>query len=116
MEGENAAPACRLDESGLRDQLERYGQISGHVDAVEREPRRVVVRFAADLPRDRLEEALAVERGCCPFIGVDYDPAARLLTLTFDQAAHDPALDAIADALSRSDRGPAGVSAHIADG
>ena len=116
MEGENAAPACRLDESGLRDQLERYGQISGHVDAVEREPRRVVVRFAADLPRDRLEEALAVERGCCPFIGVDYDPAARLLTLTIDQAAHDPALDALADALSRSDRGPAGVSAHIADG
>ena len=107
MEGESPAPACRLDESGLRAQLERYRQISGHVDAVEREPRRVVVRFASDLPRDRLEAALAVERGCCPFIGADYDPAARLLSLTVDQAAYDPALDALADALSRGDRRPA---------
>ncbi len=107
MEGENAAPACRLDESGLRDQLERYGQISGHVDAVEREPGRVVVRFAPDLPRDRLEAALAVELVCCPFIGVDYQPAARRLTLTVEQAAHDPALGALADALTRGDRGPA---------
>lgn len=107
MEGENAAPACRLDESGLREQLERYRQISGHVDAVEREPGRVVVRFASDLPHDPLEAALAVELVCCPFIGVDYDPAARLLILTVDQAAHDPALDALADALSRGDRGSA---------
>jgi hypothetical protein len=100
MEGESGAPACRLDASGLRGQLERYTQISGHVDAVEREPGRVAVRFASDLPGDRLEAALAVERVCCPFIGVDYDPSARRLTLTVDQAAHDPALDALADALS----------------
>ena len=107
MEGESAAPACRLDEGGLRAQLERYRQVSGYVDSVERGPCRVVVRFASDLPRDRLEAALAVERGCCPFIGVDYDPEARLLSLTVDQAAYDPALDALADALSRGDRGPA---------
>ncbi|MGO9498721.1 MAG: hypothetical protein ACLQA5_18720 [Solirubrobacteraceae bacterium] len=50
--------------------------------------------------RDRLEAALAVELVCCPFIGIDYDPAARRLTLTVDQAAHDPALYALADALS----------------
>ncbi len=107
MEGESETPACRLDASGLRGQLERYTQISGHVEAVERDPGRVVVRFAPDLPHDRLEAALAVERGCCPFIGVDYDPAARLLILTVDQAAHDPALDALAHALGRGDRGPA---------
>ena len=91
---------ARASSSGTR-------QISGHVDAVERDPGRVVVRFAPDLPHDRLEAALAVERGCCPFIGVDYDPAARLLILTVDQAAHDPALDALAHALGRGDRGPA---------
>ena len=116
MEGESPAPACQLDERGLRAQLERYRQIGGHVEALEREPRRVVVRFASDLPRDRLEAALAVERGCCAFIGVDYDPTARLLSLTVDQAAYDPALDALADALSRGDRRPARVSVHIANG
>jgi hypothetical protein len=72
-----------------------------------REPRRVVVRFASDLPRDRLEAALAVEGGCCPFIGVEYDPAARLLSLTVDQAAHDPALDALGGCAEPGDRWPA---------
>ena len=95
--------------SGLRDQLERYRQISGHVEAVEREPGRLVVRFAPDLPRDRLEMALEVERGCCPFLGIDFDPTARRLTVTLDQAVSDPMLDALANALSpqmRADPSP----------
>jgi hypothetical protein len=100
MEGENAAPACRLDESGLRDQLERYRQISGHVEAIEREPGRVVVRFGAALLDGRLEQALDVERNCCPFIGADYDAETRRLVLTVDEAAQNPALDLLFEALS----------------
>jgi len=100
MERETAAPACRLDASGLGDQLERYRQIGGHVEAVEREPGRLVVRFAPDLRRDRLEAALEIERGCCPFFGIDYDSARRRLTVTVEQTAQDAMLDALAKSLS----------------
>jgi hypothetical protein len=100
MERETAAPSCRLDMAGLDDQLERYRQISVHVEAVEREPGRLVVRFAPDLPRDRLEVALEVERGCCPFLGIDYDPTGRRLVVAVEQAAQDSVLDALANALS----------------
>jgi hypothetical protein len=100
MEREAAAPSCRLDRAALDDQLERYRQISGHVEAVEREPGRLVVRFAPDLPRDRLEVALEVERGCCPFLGIDYDAGGRRLVVAVEQVAQDPMLDALAHALS----------------
>jgi hypothetical protein len=100
MERETAAPACRLDRAGLRDQFERYRQISGHVEAVEREPGRLVVRFAPDLPRERLEVALEVERGCCPFLGIDYDPTGLRLVVTVERAAQDSMLAALANALS----------------
>lgn len=100
MERETAATSCRLDVAGLGDQLERYRQISGHVEAVERRPGRLVVRFAPDLPRDRLEVALEVERRCCPFLGIDYDPTGRRLTVTVERADQDPMLDALANALS----------------
>jgi len=100
MEREIAAPVCRLDQAGLCDQLDRYRQISRHVETVERDPGRIVVRFARDVPRDRLDTALAVERGCCAFLGIDYDPSERRLTLTVEDAAQDPVLGALADALS----------------
>jgi len=100
MEGHSAIPACRLDEDGLRSQLERYREISRHVETIEREPRRLVARFGPGLPRARLQRALEVERGCCPFIGAEYDPDGRRLTLTVEEAAQDPALDVLSEVLS----------------
>lgn len=100
MEGHTTAPACRLDEDGLRAQLERYRQISRHVDTIEREPGRLVARLGAGLPQDRLERALEIERGCCPFIGADYDPDGRRLVVTVQEVAQDPVLDALLEALS----------------
>jgi hypothetical protein len=100
MDGPTTAPACRLDERGLLAQLERYHQLSGHVEAIEREPGRLVARLDAALERGALERALDVERACCPFIGVDYDPEGRRLALTVQEAAHDPALDALYEALT----------------
>jgi len=100
MEGETSAPACRLNASGLREQIERYRLISTHTASIERGPRRVVARFDADLPHGPLEHALEIERRCCPFIGVEYDDADRRLTLTVRNLGEDPALDALFEALS----------------
>jgi hypothetical protein len=100
MEGETTAPSCQLDESGLREQLERYRRISAHTVFIERGPRRVVARFDAELPSDELEHALEIERGCCAFIGVAWDHADRRLMLTVRDPSEDPALDVLFDALS----------------
>jgi hypothetical protein len=99
MEGDATAPACRLDESGVRDQLDRYQRISAHTESIERGPRRVVARFDADLPTEPLLHALEIERRCCPFIATDYDPADRRLTLTVRDPGEDQALDVLFDAL-----------------
>jgi hypothetical protein len=100
MDGETTPPACRLDESGLREQLERYEQISAHTASIERRPGRVVARFDADLPPGSIEDTIEIERRCCPFIGVEYDHADRRLTLTVRTPSEDPALDVLFDALS----------------
>ncbi len=101
MEGKSPAPACRLDESGLREQLERYRRISAHTEAIERGPRSIVVRFDAGLPPGPIEHALEIERRCCPFIGADFDRADRRLALTVRDPREDPALDVLFNALSR---------------
>ena len=44
--------------------------------------------------------ALEVERGCCSFLGIDFDPTARRLMVTVEQATEDSMLDALANALS----------------
>ena len=45
------------------------------------------------------EKLIAVERECCPFYELDYNPSARHLTIVVDQAEHEPALRAIAYSL-----------------
>ena len=95
MEGRTTAPACRLDGDGLQAQLERYREISRHVETLEREPGRLVARLDPRLPPGRLERALEIERACCPFIVASHDPTERQLTLTAEEASQDPALDAL---------------------
>jgi hypothetical protein len=41
----------------------------------------------------------AVERECCPFLELGWEPKARRLTVSVSYAKHEPALDAIAFAL-----------------
>jgi hypothetical protein len=91
---------CGLDLDGARTQRERYREIGRHAVSHEREPRRLVVRFGDGLDEQLLAEALAVERECCPFFGLAYEPTARELRVTVADARHDPALDAIAESLS----------------
>lgn len=99
MERDTTRPACRLDATGLRAQLERYRKVSAHTSAIERGPQRVVARFDAELPAGTLERAIEIERGCCAFIDAEYDRAARRLALTVRDPVHDPVLDALFDAL-----------------
>jgi hypothetical protein len=97
--------ACSLGADDLAAQLERYRAIGRLAAEVEHEPGRVVVRLADDPPSALIRRTLEVERGCCPFFEIDYDPVTRRLAISADHPDHRPGLDAITRALTES-RGP----------
>jgi hypothetical protein len=97
-------PSCALDEAGVRQQRARYAGLAPSVARVERKPEAVVVEFEEGFDRKALDQALAVERKCCPFFQFDFDESQRRLQATVRDAAHLPALDAMAQALGAAER------------
>ena len=95
-------PACTMGAAERAVQLERYRALGRHAAEVEHEPGRVVVRFLDDPPIDLLDRALEVERGCCPFFDIQYEPVDRRLVIAFEDSDRDRELDAIAHALTPS--------------
>jgi hypothetical protein len=93
------APSCALDEAGLRLQLERYRSVGRGARVIEQSGRRLVVELDERTDCELVEEAVAIERECCPFFALDWQPAWRRLTVSVSQAEHEPALGAIAFAL-----------------
>jgi hypothetical protein len=91
--------SCSLGTEGLRAQAARYARLGGWVEAFARTAEGFSVRFAPELDTALLEEALAVERGCCAFFRLDWEPAARELRAGVASPADRPALDALAGAL-----------------
>jgi hypothetical protein len=94
------APSCALDESGLRSQLERYRQAGRNARLIERAPRRLVAELDKDVDAELVAETVAIERECCPFFALSWEPDRRRLTVSVAQAEHEPSLDAIAFALN----------------
>ena len=93
---------CALDRDGARSQGDRYRQLSRDVMGASRSPTTLTVTFSPELDERLLEEAMAVERECCPFFTIDFEPAARALTIGVDERSKAPALDALESALHRS--------------
>ena len=93
-------PTCALDEDGIRAQRERYARLAPDVTRLRRESEVIVIDFREDFDRDTLDEALAVERECCPFFLFDFDERAHRLRTSVRERDHLPALDAMAHALS----------------
>lgn len=76
-----APSGCELDDRQLAEQLARYRRLSGSVVSVERSAGSARVRFAQQVDSGLLDETLAIERGCCGFFTLDYDPSARVLSV-----------------------------------
>lgn len=91
---------CDLDPPGLAAQRERYRRLARSVTALERRPGRLLLRFASDVDVTLVEETLAIERRCCPFFRLEFEPSARRLQIGVERAEQDPALDALRFALS----------------
>ncbi|MFI4985018.1 MAG: hypothetical protein ACHQAV_03405 [Solirubrobacterales bacterium] len=92
-------PSCALDETGLRLQLERYRRAGASARQVDRTGRRLAVDLDHAVDTKLVDGLVAIERECCPFFALDWEPDRRRLTVSVSQAEHEPALDAIAFAL-----------------
>jgi hypothetical protein len=92
--------SCSLDADGGARQGRRYALAGRSLEWIERDGLRLEARFGPDLDTPALEEALAVERECCPFFDIAYDPDERSLRFSVADEGHAPALAAIETALS----------------
>jgi hypothetical protein len=92
-------PSCALTQRELIRQRRRYARLSGSTSSVVRAGATVLVDFHPDFDRRTLEQAMAVERECCPFFELAFEEDARRLTIAVRDPGHAPALDAIAESL-----------------
>jgi hypothetical protein len=95
-------PSCTLDAAGRTAQTARYSLLRASAERVHRAPEEVVIDFGEDLDAETLDQTLAVERECCPFLELEFDPRARRLRVTVREADMVPALGAIASAFDAS--------------
>jgi hypothetical protein len=93
------APSCALDDAGLRMQYERYRQVGAGARLTDRTRRRLVVRLDEHTDTKLVDELLDIERACCPFFELGWEPDRRRLIVSVARAEHERALDAIAFAL-----------------
>jgi hypothetical protein len=93
------APSCALDEAGLRAQYERYRQTGAGARLVERSALRRVGKLDQHVDGKLVEEAIAIERECCPFYELSWEPDQRRLSVAVSLPEQAPALEAIELAL-----------------
>jgi hypothetical protein len=101
---ERSVPAvpvgCALDGPATAAQRERYKILARRVTRIRRSPARVVADLGPGTDAALVQELVEVERSCCPFFQLDYDPLARRLAVSVSDPEHRPALEAIERALS----------------
>jgi hypothetical protein len=97
--------SCSLDETGLSTQLSRYRAAGEGAEIIEKRARRLVIRVSGQTSDALIEELVAVERSCCPFFDLRWEPGTRDLTVAVARQEDEPALGAIGDALGLSDSG-----------
>jgi hypothetical protein len=91
------ASSCSLDGDGRAEQLARYAALAPSVRSAEREPLVLDVRFDPGYDRDLLDELVAVERECCPFLTISV--AEARLAISVEQHDDTPMLDVFTELL-----------------
>jgi hypothetical protein len=92
------ASSCSLDRDGRAAQINRYARLATSVRGIERGPRALVVEFEPGFDRALLDELVAVERECCPFLEIEVGESR--LSIAVERAEEAPMLDVFAEALS----------------
>jgi hypothetical protein len=92
-------PSCALDASGVHEQRARYAHLAPSVTGLKREAEAASIEFGENFDRQTLEQALEVERACCPFFQFEFDESNRRLRVTVREPDQLHALDAVAYAF-----------------
>jgi hypothetical protein len=97
------APAgCSLNESSLREQVDRYRRLGEMALTIEDRETQLVVTFGVGVDADLVRETIAIERGCCSFFTLDYDAFERRLSIGIDGSTRGDALRGLSVALRAS--------------
>jgi hypothetical protein len=88
-----------LDDVDLGLQIERYGMVGRGASPVEHTARRLSVKLDDRVDVRLLEELLATERECCPFLTLTWEADERRLTFAVSSAEQEAALDGVSLAL-----------------
>jgi hypothetical protein len=99
MESLPLASSCSLDQARLEEQRARYRTVGRSGRIVSRAERQVVIAVSERVPDRLVEELVAVERECCPFFELDWQPGPRWLTVAVPAAVQAPALETIVRAI-----------------
>jgi len=91
--------SCSLNSAELSQQLERYRAAGRGAEVIRADPGRRVIRLAPQVPESLVSKLIEVERGCCPFYELDWDPSTRQLSIGVSDHKYEPALDGLAHAL-----------------
>ena len=91
------ASSCSLDSDGRARQLARYAALAPSVRTAERGALVLDVTFEPGFKRELLDELVAVERECCPFLTIEVADAR--LTISVEQHEDTPMLDVFTEML-----------------
>jgi hypothetical protein len=90
---------CSLSESELDQQIQRYRAFARGAREVRRDGPTVEVTAGPAVTDALVEELVATERSCCPFLSLDWDAAGRRLRIAAVKPSDEPVLELIAGAL-----------------
>ena len=91
------ASSCSLDRDGRARQIARYAALAPSVRSAERDSLALEVTFEPGYDRALLDELVAVERECCPFLEIEVADAR--LRIAVEEHDDTPMLDVFTDVL-----------------
>jgi hypothetical protein len=103
MELPIAVQGCSLDAAQLVAQAERYSKAGTGATLRARDERRLVIQLSEAIAETLVAELLDVERRCCPFFELEWQPEARRLTVAVGRPEDEAALSAVGRALGLGD-------------
>ena len=89
--------SCSLDRDGRARQIARYAALAPSVRSAERDALSLEVVFEPEYDRKLLDELVAVERECCPFLAIEV--GGGRLRIAVEEHDDTPMLDVFTDVL-----------------